>query len=147
MTLDELATQIKSCTKCPLRATATQPIPGLGIVGAKYMILGDRPGVKEDRLGAPFVGEEGKKLDKLLALAGIDQNDCYFTNVIRCRPPETRLPRKAELRACLPYLIEEIKLVSPEYIITLGVLPLSLFSKNPVRSMHGTSFEVEVEDG
>lgn len=114
---------------------------GLGEVGAKYMIIGEAPGRDEDCLGVPFVGLAGKRLDKLLGAAGISLNDCYITNVCRCRPPSNRTPKKVEVRACSSYLLEEIRLVQPQQIITLGSTPLSLFCPYGIRQMHGTMFD------
>ena len=144
--LKALAKQILDCTRCSLRQNATQPVAGTGEVGAKYMLIGESPGREEDKAGVPFVGQSGQRLNKLLELAKIDQNECYFTNTCRCRPPENRDPRKAEMKACLPYLLQEIRLVKPQYIITLGRIPLSLFSDYGIKAMHGTSFSWEMPD-
>ena len=144
--LELLAEKIKLCINCPLREGATQPVPGIGEIGAKYMLIGEAPGAEEDRSGMPFVGSAGKKLNQLLELAGISQGDCYFTNVCRCRPPSNRTPKKAEIRSCTPFLEEEIQVVRPEYIITLGATPLSLFSPNGIRQMHGTLFSYEFKE-
>lgn len=146
MSLEELNKRIKQCTRCVLRENATAPVCGIGQVGAKYLIVGEAPGQNEDKAGVPFVGLAGKRLDKLLALAKIDPNACYITNICRCRPPANRTPRKAEMLSCLPFFWEEIKLVRPESIITLGATPLSLFSPHGVKQMHGTMFEWELED-
>jgi len=146
MTLKELRQEIKACTRCPLREHATSPVVGIGSVGAKYLLIGEAPGKEEDKVGIPFVGRAGKRLNKLLELAEIDLNDCYFTNVCRCRPPANRTPRKAEMVACSRYLWAEIRLVKPENIITLGSVPLSLFSPYGVKVMHGTQFEYELEE-
>lgn len=145
MTLEELARQVKACTKCQLREGCTAPVMGVGEVGSKYMLIGEAPGRNEDRDGMPFVGLAGKRLDQLLDLAKIDPNQCYLTNVVKCRPPSNRDPRKAEIRSCAWFLQEEIRLVKPETIITLGRIPLQLFSPYGIRQMHGTMFEYETE--
>ena len=144
--LEELSKQIELCTRCPLREGASCPVPGLGDVGATYMLLGEAPGREEDRTKVPFVGLSGRRLSRLLALANINENDCYFTNVVKCRPPKNRDPKKAEIAACTKWLMEEIKLVQPEFIITLGRVPLSLFSPYGIKSMHGCIFEFEIPD-
>lgn len=146
MTLDDLAEQISNCTQCELRQHATAPVPGIGDIGAKYFLIGEAPGAEEDKEGIPFIGMAGRRLDELLELAGIDKNDCYFTNACKCRPPKNSTPRKAYIRACYPWLLQELKLVKPKYIITLGAVPLSLFSSSGVSNMHGTLFEVDVPD-
>jgi len=145
VTLAELSKQVLACSRCALRGGATAPVPGLGECGAKYFIIGEAPGREEDRDNVPFVGMAGKRLNKLLALGGIDPNDCYITNSIKCRPPTNRTPRKGERLACYPWLKQELQLIKPEYIITLGAIPLSLFCDNGVKQMHGTMFEVELD--
>lgn len=144
--LDQLAQEITQCQRCELRMGSTQPVPGFGSVGAKYFLLGEAPGKVEDEAGVPFVGSAGRRLDKLLELANIDINDCYLSNVIRCRPPSNRDPRKKEIKACVEFLWREIRLVKPEYLITLGSVPLSLFCNYGVRQCHGCMMEVEIPD-
>ena len=144
--LDQLAKEIKECQRCELRQNATQPVPGFGSVGAKYFLVGEAPGAQEDEAGVPFVGQAGRRLDKLLGLAGISLNDCFLSNVCRCRPPSNRDPRKKEIRSCMPFLMREIMLVKPLYLITLGSIPLSLFCEYGIRAMHGTQMEVELPD-
>ena len=144
--LDQLAEEIKMCQRCQLRQNATQPVPGFGSIGAKYFLIGEAPGREEDEQGVPFVGAAGRRLDKLLALAGIDINACFLSNAVRCRPLANRDPKKKEIKACVDFLWREIRIVKPETIITLGSVPLSLFSPNGVRQMHGSSFEFELED-
>ena len=153
MSLEQLAEQVRACTKCPLRAEATQPVMGLGEIGAKYLLLGEAPGKQEDAVGVPFVGAAGKRLNRLLELAKISPNECYITNVVKCRPPKTlsggkttnRQPRKAERLACYPWLKQELSLVKPQTIITLGATPLSLFTQTGITQLHGTLFTVELE--
>jgi DNA polymerase-1 len=116
---------------------------GNGELGAKYFIIGEAPGANEDKEGIPFVGQAGKRLDKLLKLANIDINSCYLTNVCKCRPPDNRVPRKQERIACYPWLKQELEIIKPEVIITLGSTPLSLFSDQGVKQMHGSMFTSE----
>lgn len=139
--LKELQEQIRQCAKCELRAGATHPVPGIGGVHPKFMLIGEAPGREEDLSGVPFVGAAGKKLNKLLKIAGISTNDCYLTNVCRCRPPDNRPPRKKEVKSCVPFLMQEIQLVQPQTIITLGSTPLQVFSPFGVKQMHGTMFK------
>lgn len=144
--LDQLAQDILSCQRCELRQNATHPVPGFGSIGAKYFLLGEAPGANEDEQGIPFVGQAGRRLDKLLNLAGININDCYLSNVCRCRPPRNRDPRKKEIKACVEFLWREIRLVKPQYLITLGSTPLGLFCPYGIRQTHGTQMEVEIPD-
>ena len=146
MTLEEIAKQVAQCSKCPLRFEATSPVMGVGEVGAKYFLLGEAPGRTEDSCGVPFVGLAGKRLNKLLELANIDINDCYLTNVCKCRPPQNRTPRKSERLSCYPFLRSELSIIKPSYIIALGATPLGLFSSNGVRDLHGTQFQYADEE-
>jgi uracil-DNA glycosylase len=143
--LNELNQKILLCSKCSLRGECTQPVCGSGEIGAKYFILGEAPGANEDATGMPFVGLAGKRLDKLIGLAGIDINSCYLTNVCKCRPPTNRTPRKSERLACYPWLTKELAIIKPEIIICLGSSATSLFSELGIRQLHGTMMEIELE--
>ena len=147
MDLKQLAKQINQCTRCELRETATQPVPGVGKEGAEYFILGEAPGREEDLRNMVFIGLAGKRLDKLIALARIDPNSCYLTNLIHCRPPNNRTPRKAEIQACHDWIMNEIRLVKPKTIITLGSVPLKMFMPQGIREMHGCMTEIEIDCG
>ena len=97
---------------------------------AKLMIIGEAPGAKEEEIGEPFVGRSGKLLDKLLQNAGIDINqDVYFCNVVKCRPPQNRRPTKAEIQENLPWLYQQIKLVNPRVIVLVGATALEAILK------------------
>ncbi len=145
--LEQITKDIFSCQRCELRQNATRPVAGLGYVGAKYFLIGEAPGREEDEGGVPFVGQAGRRLDKLLVLAKISINDCFLSNVCRCRPPQNRDPKKKEIRACVDFLWREIKLVKPQYIITLGATPLGLFTQSGgVSQLHGTSFEWQLDE-
>jgi uracil-DNA glycosylase family 4 len=144
--LATVSLNIAACTRCALREGCTQPVPGLGDIDVKYMLIGEAPGKREDEAGVPFIGSAGKKLDKLLAKAGIDKNDCYFTNTCRCRPPfedgKQKKPSKRQIKLCLPYLWAEIELVHPQFIITLGGIPLSIVTDTGITKLHGTMSKV-----
>ena len=97
---------------------------------AKLMIIGEAPGAKEEEIGEPFVGRSGKLLDKLLQNAGIDVNqDVYFCNVVKCRPPQNRRPTKIEIQENLPWLYQQIKLVNPRVIVLVGATALEAILK------------------
>ncbi|AAZ57600.1 phage SPO1 DNA polymerase-related protein [Prochlorococcus marinus str. NATL2A] len=107
---------------------------------AKLMIIGEAPGAKEEEIGEPFVGRSGKLLDKLLQNAGIDINqDVYFCNVIKCRPPKNRRPTKIEIQENLPWLYQQIKLVNPSVIVLVGATALEaiLKIKSPISILRG----------
>ena len=107
---------------------------------AKLMIIGEAPGAKEEEIGEPFVGRSGKLLDKLLQKAGIDINqDVYFCNVVKCRPPKNRRPTKIEIQENLPWLYQQIKLVNPSVIVLVGATALEaiLKIKSPISILRG----------
>ena len=107
---------------------------------AKLMIIGEAPGAKEEEIGEPFVGRSGKLLDKLLQNAGIDVNqDVYFCNVVKCRPPQNRSPKKIEIQENLPWLYQQIKLVNPSVIVLVGATALEaiLKIKSPISILRG----------
>ncbi|MBW3041700.1 uracil-DNA glycosylase [Prochlorococcus marinus XMU1408] len=107
---------------------------------AQLMIIGEAPGAKEDEIGKPFVGRSGKLLDKLLQNVGIDINqDVYFCNVVKCRPPKNRRPTKTEIKENLPWLYQQIKLVNPLVIVLVGATALEaiLKIKSPISILRG----------
>lgn len=116
-----LEAAIRTCTRCPLHATRTQGVPGVGDRNADWLIIGEAPGADEDRLGEPFVGQAGRLLDAMLAAIGLKRGDnVYIANVLKSRPPKNRDPLPAEVAACLPYLERQIELIEPKLILALG---------------------------
>lgn len=119
--LTVLGEQVATCPRCPvLVENRTQPVFGAGPLGASVMFVGEAPGQTEDRLGQPFVGNSGRKLNQLLEQAGIVREEVYITNVIKCRPPKNRKPLPAEILNCRPYLEQQIDLVQPGLLCALG---------------------------
>jgi len=118
--LAELESITRKCKRCSLCKKVKQMVFGKGSHDAVVMLVGEAPGADEDDQGLPFVGRAGQLLDKILASAGID--DVYITNVVKCRPPENRLPKKEEVEACWPYLVRQIELIKPRIIVCLGAL-------------------------
>jgi DNA polymerase len=108
------------CTRCDLFLSRTQVVPGSGNLRARVLFVGEAPGAAEDREGVPFVGRSGALLTEMLAGAGIPREEVFIANVIRCRPPANRPPRPAEVRACAGWLVEQIRLLNPALIVTLG---------------------------
>ena len=117
---EELVKAIRSCTKCPLHASRRNAVPGEGPLDAEVMVVGEAPGRSEDEQGRPFVGAAGKLLDRFLEEAGLERRRVYITNIVKCRPPNNRDPRPEEIQACLPYLLEQIRIVRPKVIIVVG---------------------------
>ncbi|WP_236753524.1 type-4 uracil-DNA glycosylase [Acidianus sp. HS-5] len=120
MILEEIAKQVKECTKCKLYLTRKNAVPGEGNPNAEIMLIGEAPGANEDEEGRPFVGAAGKLLTELLSSIGLSRKDVFITNLVKCRPPSNRDPEEDEILACSPYLDEQIKAIKPKIIITLG---------------------------
>lgn len=118
--LFQLETTIKRCKRCPLGKTRTKFVFGVGDPDANIVFIGEAPGRDEDLQGIPFVGRAGKLLDKMLAEIGLNRNEVYIANILKCRPPENRDPESDEVDQCLPYLIKQIKLIKPKVICSLG---------------------------
>lgn len=145
--LDALARSIIEKDTCPdLKAQATQLVMGEGDADAEIVIIGEAPGKHEDLQGRPFIGAAGKLLDTLLAEAGMDRQDVYITNIVKYRPPNNRDPLPEEKSAFLPYLIEQIKIIQPKVIITLGRHSMEYFLPDAkIGSVHGQPHEVAVD--
>jgi uracil-DNA glycosylase family 4 len=119
--LEQLAECICVCVKCPLHTSRTVAVPGDGSIASKFMIIGEGPGRDEDRTGHPFVGASGKYLDHVLQGSGLDRADFFITNIVKCRPPNNRVPKAIEILTCTStYLFKQIELVDPKMIILLG---------------------------
>jgi len=103
-----------------LRKQATQLVFGHGNVDASIVIIGEAPGKKEDETGQPFVGASGKMLDQLLDSVGLKRDDIYITNIVKYRPPNNRDPKKSEKEAMWPYLVEQLRIIKPKVVVTLG---------------------------
>lgn len=119
-TLDEVAATVAGCTRCPLYATALNPVPGAGHPQADFMIVGEAPGASEDEAGVPFVGASGQLLTKIIGAIGLAREDVFIANVLKHRPPGNRNPLPEEVTACSPYLVRQIELVRPRVILALG---------------------------
>ena len=134
-----LAAVIASCTRCPLYATAINPVPGEGNPAADMMIVGEAPGQDEDQSGRPFVGRSGQLLTKILAAIGFAREDVFIANVLKHRPPANRNPKPDEVVACSPYLLRQIELVKPRVILALGTFAAQtlLESKLPIGTLRG----------
>jgi DNA polymerase len=126
-TLAELHAVMVRCTRCDLYVSRTQVVPGAGSEKAGVLFVGEAPGANEDRLGVPFVGASGKLLDSMLEVAGLRRDQVFIANVVRCRPPENRAPRPREIRACAGWLAEQIRLIHPRLVVTLGRFALQHF--------------------
>ena len=119
-TLDEALEGVFSCHKCALGDGRTNVVPGDGDPHAKVMFIGEAPGKNEDLQGKPFVGAAGQLLNQLLERIGLKREDIYIANILKCRPPRNRDPHPDEIRACTPWLREQIKAVHPTVLVTMG---------------------------
>src|SRR6266545_3343397 len=131
-TLQEVAGIASTCTKCRLSAGRTQVVFGVGDPSADLMFIGEGPGFHEDRQGIPFVGAAGQLLTKLLGEIGIARDTVYICNVVMCRPPGNRDPLPDEIEACSPYLMEQVALVHPRVVVTLGNFATRVILDRPV---------------
>ena len=119
-TLEEAALEAATCTLCRLADGRTQVVYGVGDPHADLMFIGEGPGFHEDKQGQPFVGAAGQLLNRVLGEIGLSRERVYIANCVKCRPPNNRDPLPDELDACTPYLREQIKLVDPHVVVTLG---------------------------
>jgi uracil-DNA glycosylase len=119
-TLQEAAAEAAGCTKCRLSAGRTQVVYGVGSPDADLMFIGEGPGYYEDKQGEPFVGAAGQLLNQMLSEIGLRREEVRIANVVMCRPPGNRDPLPDEIEACRPWLAEQIGLVDPTVIVTLG---------------------------
>lgn len=115
-----LKRQVSVCTRCELHKGRTQVVFGCGDPRAHWMIIGEGPGAEEDRLGQPFVGPAGKLLNEMLRAIGLQRENVYIENIVKCRLPDNREPEPEETGRCEPYLATQIALVQPKIILALG---------------------------
>jgi uracil-DNA glycosylase len=118
--LEKIAEDVRGCPLCKLARTRKNAVPGEGQISAKIMFIGEAPGRNEDEEGRPFVGAAGRILNDLLKKVGIERSQVFITNIVKCRPPNNRVPKEDELNACRPYLDRQIALIKPKVICILG---------------------------
>ena len=142
--LKELSKECIECVSCSLSKTRTNVVVGKGNEKANLVIIGEGPGEQEDKSGLPFVGRAGKMLDTALAAVNIDPlEDCYITNIVKCRPPNNRKPTASESNACMPWLNKQIDLLSPKIIVLAGSTATESFLgvKEPISKIRGKWIE------
>ena len=120
LTLFQLKTYIEDSNLCPLKNYAKQAVFSDGNPSSKIMLIGEAPGVEEDKLGKPFVGLAGQLLNKMLKAINLDRNSVYITNVVPWRPPNNRTPNSEEILQCLPFIQKHIEIIKPSIMILLG---------------------------
>jgi DNA polymerase len=143
--MEKLNKQMLACRKCALREGCKQVVPGAGSATAKVMFIGEAPGKKEDELGVPFVGSAGKFLDEMLGIINLKRKDIYIANTVKCRPPANRDPSFEEKNICWKWLEEQIKIIKPKVIVTLGRHSMNLFlPEQKISEVHGKALRREV---
>ena len=116
-----LQNECSTCVKCSLSTTRKNVVFGRGNPNSKLFVVGEGPGQQEDEQGLAFVGRAGKMLDSVFLSVGIDTiEDCYISNIVKCRPPNNRKPLANEVKECLPWLNEQIELIKPKVIVLAG---------------------------
>lgn len=118
--LDRIADEVRKCCKCGLGKSRTNAVPGEGNPDARIVFVGEGPGADEDAQGRPFVGRAGKLLDRIINAMGLQRQDVYICNILKCRPPENRDPKPDEIAHCLGYLQDQLEIIQPEIIVALG---------------------------
>jgi len=137
---ESLKNEVLHCTKCDLAITRSHVIFGEGNPNAGILIIGEAPGRDEDLQGRPFVGKSGQLLDKILAACGFTRDEHVFiSNIVKCRPPDNRVPTPQEAATCMPWLLKQIELINPKIIILLGATAL--------KCMAGPDYRITRERG
>jgi len=140
--LEKLNKKMLACSSCVLRAGCKQVVPDDGSANTEIMFIGEAPGKKEDESGRPFVGAAGKFLDEMLGIIKLKRKDVYIANTVKCRPPGNRDPLPEEVAACWSWLLEQIKIIDPKIIVTLGRHSLKRFAPDiKISEAHGKEFQ------
>lgn len=124
LSLEQMKEVIRKCQKCRLCETRNNVVPGEGNEHARLMFIGEGPGADEDMTGRPFVGKAGQLLDKIILAMGIKREGVFIGNIVKCRPPQNRVPSPDEMSTCLPYLLRQIDCIRPKVIVLLGATAL-----------------------
>lgn len=136
--IEQLNGEVAVCPNCDLSKTRTNAVPGSGNPNADIVFIGEGPGFNEDKQGLPFVGQAGKFLDELLASISLDRDDVYICNVVKCRPPNNRDPLPPEIEACAPWLEQQLDIIKPRMIVTLGRFSMARYFKGQtIGRIHG----------
>jgi uracil-DNA glycosylase family 4 len=139
----ELERRVAECTICDLHATRTNTVFGVGDRNADWMVIGEAPGVDEDKQGEPFVGRAGQLLNAMLQAMGLKREQVYIANILKCRPPQNRDPLRDEVLCCQPYLRRQIELIQPKVILAVGRIAAQnlLERDDTMKAMRGQRFE------
>ncbi|NIP29928.1 MAG: uracil-DNA glycosylase [Candidatus Dadabacteria bacterium] len=127
--LEEIKDDLGECTRCKLHSTRNNIVFGEGNPNARLVFVGEGPGRDEDMQGRPFVGRAGQLLTRIIKAMGLEREDVYICNVVKCRPPENRNPEPDEVANCEPFLFRQIRSIDPEVIVCLGSVATGLLLK------------------
>ena len=150
---EELTREVESCRACGLCEGAKNRVMGEGDLNSRVVFIGEAPGRREDETGRPFVGSAGKLLDRLLAGANLSRGGVFITNVVRCRPPGNRRPRREEVEACSGHLEKLLEIIRPDIIAPMGnsaiehVFERFGVEKSVISAVHGKAYRVETPWG
>ena len=142
-TLEEVRQELGECTRCKLHKGRTQIVFGVGNPHAKLVFVGEAPGADEDAQGEPFVGRAGQLLTKIIQAMGMQREDVYICNIIKCRPPGNRTPETDEILACSPFLLKQLHAIGPKFICALGgpATQTLLQTKEPISRLRGKFYD------
>ncbi len=140
-----LENKVNSCRKCRLSSFRINPVFGEGNSEAELMFVGEAPGEEEDKTGRPFVGKAGQLLTRIILAMKLRREDVYITNIVKCRPPKNRDPKSDEIVSCINYLMEQIRIIKPKVIVTLGRIPSKVFIKSdlPITKLRGSFYDFQ----
>lgn len=151
--MNKITSEARSCLECALGEHRNNVVLGAGNLDAGIVLVGEAPGRKEDESGLPFVGSAGKLLDSLLESSGLSRKDIFIGNILKCRPPGNRRPKKAEVAACEGFLARQLEIIKPKIIAPMGNSALAYFQsiygleEMVIGDAHGRVFEVETSWG
>ncbi len=138
-----LRQRVVKCQQCELHQGRKQTVFGVGDHNADWLIIGEAPGAEEDKQGEPFVGRAGKLLNSMLLACGLQREQVFIANILKCRPPNNRDPKAEEVAACSSYLREQIDLIQPKIILAVGRIAAQnlLQTETPIGKMRGQKYE------
>ncbi len=151
--MDTLTKTIQSCVNCELTQSRKKTVVGAGNLDSKIVLIGEAPGRKEDESGLPFVGSAGKLLDEILSVSHLSRDSVFIGNILKCRPPKNRRPKKREVEKCMGYLMRQLEIIQPEIIAPMGNSALSYFQtqygleKQVIGDVHGNIYCAEASWG
>ncbi len=139
----DLRQRVAKCQQCELHQGRTQTVFGVGNHNADWLIIGEAPGAEEDRQGEPFVGRAGKLLNSMLFACGLQREQVFIANILKCRPPNNRDPKPGEVVACSSYLKEQICLLQPKIILAVGRIAAQnlMQTETPIGKMRGQRYQ------